>query len=162
MQQTRTAKNDVIVDDLVKTQHKDCIGTWCTTTLTISTFAKQLKRTRSARQQLQRGSAMSCSISSILFTVAFEMILIGEKQMATGVRSQSEATWMASRPSCRLRLATTSSWSSSLGQERSLLIWKGGRSDNILLLAEQPVKNLGRVYTPMTSQTHSWCSSLKV
>ncbi len=39
--------------------------------------------------RLEKGIAMGCSISSILFTVAFEIVLIGGRQMARGVKSQS-------------------------------------------------------------------------
>ncbi len=39
--------------------------------------------------QLEKGIAMGCSISLILFTAAFKVILIGGRQMVRGVRSQS-------------------------------------------------------------------------
>ncbi len=40
-------------------------------------------------QQLEKGIAMGCSISPILFTAAFEGILIGARQMGRGVRIES-------------------------------------------------------------------------
>ncbi len=40
-------------------------------------------------QQLEVGIAMGCSISPILFVAAFEIILIGARQMARGLRSPS-------------------------------------------------------------------------
>lgn len=39
--------------------------------------------------RLEKGIAMGCSISPILFIAAFEVILIGGRQMVRGVRSQS-------------------------------------------------------------------------
>lgn len=39
--------------------------------------------------RLEKGKAMGCSIFPILFTEAFEIILIGGRQMVRGVRSQS-------------------------------------------------------------------------
>lgn len=38
---------------------------------------------------LQKGTAMGCSISPILFTAVFEIILIGSRQMVRGVKAQS-------------------------------------------------------------------------
>lgn len=43
----------------------------------------------SSWHQLEKGIAMGCSISPILFTAAFEVILIGGRQKVRGVRSQS-------------------------------------------------------------------------
>ncbi len=40
-------------------------------------------------QQLEVGIAMGCSISPILFVAAFEIILIGARQMSRGLRSPS-------------------------------------------------------------------------
>lgn len=39
--------------------------------------------------ELEKGIAMGCSISPILFVAAFEVILIGSRQMVRGVRSAS-------------------------------------------------------------------------
>ncbi len=39
--------------------------------------------------KLEKGIAMGCAISPILFTAAFEIILIGGRQMVRGVRSQA-------------------------------------------------------------------------
>lgn len=38
---------------------------------------------------LQKGTVMGCLISPILFTLAFEITLIGRRQTVCGVRSQS-------------------------------------------------------------------------
>lgn len=39
-------------------------------------------------QQLEEGIAMGCAISSILFVAAFEVILVGARQMVGGVKLQ--------------------------------------------------------------------------
>ena len=40
-------------------------------------------------QQVEKDIAMGCEISPILFTAAFEIILLGARQMVRGVRSKS-------------------------------------------------------------------------
>lgn len=124
--------------------------------------------------QLETGIAMGCSISPILFTAAFEVILIGGRQMVRGVRSQSgqrlpalrsymdNITSLLQTATCTARLLKR--FEELLGwarmriqppKSRSLLIRKGARNDlitftadgeRIPLLAEQPVRSFGRLY----------------
>ncbi|KAF7648493.1 hypothetical protein LDENG_00156240 [Lucifuga dentata] len=133
--------------------------------------------------QLQKGIAMGCSISPILFTAAFEIILIGGRQMVRGVRTQSghclpalrsymdDVTTLLQTAACtnrllkRLEELLTWAWMKiKPAKSRSLSIWKGARSDNISfsvggekipLLAEQSVQSLGRLYTADLSVKHA-------
>ncbi|KAJ8382372.1 hypothetical protein SKAU_G00031500 [Synaphobranchus kaupii] len=52
-------------------------------------FAGEMKRVFN-RSKLDKGIEMGYSISPILFTAAFEIILIGGRPMVRGVRSQSD------------------------------------------------------------------------
>ena len=133
-------------------------------------------------QQLQKGIAMGCSISPILFTAAFEVILIGARQMVRGVRSESgqrlpalrsymdDVTSLLQTAACtsRLlkRLEELLNWARMKikpAKSRSLSIRKGSRNDNIVfavdgekipLLTEQSVRSLGREYTADLSDKH--------
>lgn len=128
---------------------------------------------------------MGRSISSMLFTAAFEIILIGRRQMATGIRSQSgqrlPAVWTymddvstllqtsacTARPLKRLEESLT--WAQMRikpAKSRRLSIRKGVRTDNIcfivdsekiLLLVYQPVRSLGRLYTAGFLDKHMDC-----
>ncbi|KAJ8334019.1 hypothetical protein SKAU_G00413380 [Synaphobranchus kaupii] len=125
---------------------------------------------------------MGCSISPILFTAAFEIILIGGKQMVRGVRNQSGQRLPALRSymdDVTTLLQTAACTNRLLKRLEELLIWarikikpakslslsirKGARSDNISfsvdgakipLLVEQPVRSLGRLYTADLSDKH--------
>ncbi|KAF7659999.1 hypothetical protein LDENG_00290150 [Lucifuga dentata] len=133
--------------------------------------------------QLQKGIAMGCSISPILFTAAFEIILIGGRQMVRGVRTQSghclpalrsymdDVTTLLQTAACtnrllkRLEELLTWAWMKiKPAKSWSLSIQKGARSDNISfsvdgekipLLAEQSVRSLGRRYTAVLSVKHT-------
>lgn len=121
--------------------------------------------------RLEKGTAMGCSISPILFTTAFEIILISGRQMARGIRSHSGHRLPAIRSymddvitvlqtsACTTRLLKrleellTWAWMRiKPAKSRSLSIRKGIQTDNIcftvgsekiLLLVDQPVRSLG-------------------
>ena len=126
-------------------------------------------------QQLEVGIAMGCSISPILFVAAFEVILIGARKMVGGVKLPSgkrlppvrgymdDVTTILQTAACTRRLLKRIDelvgWARMKikpPKSRSLSIRKGLRSDNIIfvaggenipLLADQPVRSLGRTYT---------------
>ena len=126
-------------------------------------------------QQLEVGIAMGCSISPILFVAAFEVLLIGARQMARGLKSPSggrlpalrgymdDVTSILQTAPCTARLLKRfdelTVWARMKikpAKSRSLSIRKGVRDDrtvftaggeNIPLLAEQPIRSLGREYT---------------
>ncbi len=128
-----------------------------------------------AWHQVEKGIAMGCSISPILFTTAFEVILIGGRQTVRGARSLSgqrlpalrsymdDVTTLLQMAACtnRLlkRLEDLFTWARKKikpSKSRSLSIRKGARRDNISFsvnseqlprLIDQPVKSLGRLYT---------------
>ncbi len=118
---------------------------------------------------------MGCSISPILFVAAFEIILIGARQMARGLRSPSggrlpalrgymdDVTTILQTAPCTARLLKRLDeliqWARMKikpSKSRSLSIRKGVRDDKkvftaggekIPLLKEQSVRSLGREYT---------------
>ncbi len=132
--------------------------------------------------RLEKGIAMGCSISPILFTASFEMILISGRQMARGIRSQSgqrlpavrsymdDVTTLLQTSACTTgllkRLEELLTWARMRikpAKSRSLSIRKGVRTDNICftvdsekisLLVDQPVRSLGRLYTADLSDKH--------
>lgn len=113
---------------------------------------------------------MGCSISPILFTVAFEVILIGSRQMVQGVKAQSgqrlpalgsymdDITTLLQTAACTTRLLKRLeellSWARleiKPSKSRSLSIRKGVRNDSITfavggeripILAEHPIRSL--------------------
>ena len=125
---------------------------------------------------------MACSISPILFTTAFEIILIGGRQMVRGVRSQSgqrlpalwsymdDVTTILQTAVCTSRLLkrlgellTWARMKIKPTKSRSLSIRKGARNDNISFsvdgeeipcVVDQPVQSLGRLYTADLSDKH--------
>ncbi|CAJ1071380.1 uncharacterized protein LOC111834513 [Xyrichtys novacula] len=125
--------------------------------------------------QLEKGIAMGCAISPILFTVAFEILLIGGRQMVRGVRAQTgqrlpamrcymdDVTTLLQTAACTARLLKQLeellAWARMKikpPKSRSLSIRKGTRnniivftvaSERIPLLVEAPVRSLGRMYT---------------
>lgn len=125
--------------------------------------------------RLKKGTAMGCSISLILFTAAFEIILIGGRQMAHGIRSQTgqrlpaircfmdDVTILLQTAACTARfpkrLEELLAWTHmkiKRTKSCSLSIQKGIRSDTtyftmdverIPLLVEEPMRSLGRLYT---------------
>ncbi|KAL1266945.1 hypothetical protein QQF64_002620 [Cirrhinus molitorella] len=132
--------------------------------------------------QVEKGIAMGCSISPILFTTAFEVILIGGRQTVRGVKSMSgqrlpalrsymdDVTILLQTAACtnRLlkRLEELLSWARMKikpSKSRCLSIRKGVRKDNIFFsvngeviprLVDQPVKSLGRLYTAELTDKH--------
>ena len=130
-------------------------------------------------QQLEVGIAMGCSISPILFVAAFEVILIGARQVVGGARLpqgrrlpplrsyMDDITCLLQTAPCmsRLlrRLEELISWARMRFKpckSRSLSMRKGERNDratftiggeNIPLIADQPIRSLGRHYTSSLS-----------
>ncbi|KAL2104213.1 hypothetical protein ACEWY4_001081 [Coilia grayii] len=126
-------------------------------------------------QRQEVGIAMGCSISPILFVAAFEVILIGARKMAGGVKLPSgqrlppvrgymdDITTILQTAACTARLLKRSdelvAWARMKikpTKSRSLSLRKGVRSDRTIfvaggeeipLLATQPVRSLGRTYT---------------
>lgn len=126
-------------------------------------------------QRLEVGIAMGCAISPILFVAAFEIILIGARQMAGGIKLPSgqrlpplrsymdDVTTLLQTAPCTSRLLKRidelMSWARMKvkpSKSRSLSLRRGVRNDSttfviggekIPLLAEQPIKSLGRQYT---------------
>ncbi|KAL0182507.1 hypothetical protein M9458_021882, partial [Cirrhinus mrigala] len=125
---------------------------------------------------------MGCSISPILFTTAFEVILIAGRQTVRGIRSPSgqrlpalrsymdDITILLQTAACTNRLLkrledlfTWARMKIKPFKSRSLSIRKGARKDNISFsvngeaiprLIDQPVKSLGRLYTAELSDKH--------
>ena len=126
-------------------------------------------------QWLEVRIAMGCSISPILLVAAIEVIIIGARQMARGLKSPSggrlpalrgymdDVTTILETAPCTARLLKRfdelTVWARMKikpAKSRSLSIRKGVRDDRtvfsaggekIPLLAEQPIRSLGREYT---------------
>lgn len=126
-------------------------------------------------QHLEVGIAMGCAISSILFIAAFEIILIGTKQVVGGIKLPSgerlpplrsymdDVTSLLQTAACTSRLLKRMdqlmSWARMKikpSKSRSLSLRRGVRIDNAIfvvrgrenpLLSEQPIKSLRRQYT---------------
>ncbi|KAJ8332759.1 hypothetical protein SKAU_G00416550 [Synaphobranchus kaupii] len=126
-------------------------------------------------QQLEVGIAMGCSISPILFIAAFEIILIGARKMAGGVKMPSgqrlpplrgfmdDVTTILQTAACTTRLLKRMDelvgWARMKikpSKSRSLSLRKGVRNDHTIftaggeeipLLSKQPIRSLGRSYT---------------
>lgn len=129
-----------------------------------------------AWHHLEKGIAMGCSSSPILFTTAFKIILIGGKQMVGGVKSQTVRSYMDDDTTLLQTAACTARLLKSLEEllgwacmkikptkSRSLSIQKGIRIDNICftvdgeripLVVEEPVRSLGRLYMADLSDKH--------
>nr|XP_023649650.1 uncharacterized protein LOC111834513 [Paramormyrops kingsleyae]XP_023649659.1 uncharacterized protein LOC111834513 [Paramormyrops kingsleyae] len=132
--------------------------------------------------QLEKEIAMGCSISSILFTSAFQIILIGGRQMVGGAKPQTgqrllpiwsymdDVTTLLQTAACTARLLKRLEESLAWVRMKikptkscSLSIQKGVRNDNICftvdgeripLVVEEAVRNLGRLYTADLSDKH--------
>lgn len=101
---------------------------------------------------------MGCSISPNLFVAAFEVILIGARQVVGGVRLPAGQRLPPIRNymddiTCLLRTALIA-WA-RMKKSRSLSLRKGGGNDkvtftigreNIPLIADQLIRSLGRLY----------------
>lgn len=126
-------------------------------------------------QQLEVGIAMGCSISPILFVAAFEVILMGARVMVGGMKLPSgqrlppvrgymdDITTILQTAACTTRLLKRIDelvgWARMKikpAKSRSLSLRKGVRNDHTIfvaggeeipLLANQPVRSLGRTYT---------------
>uniref|UniRef100_A0A3B4XDA6 Reverse transcriptase domain-containing protein n=1 Tax=Seriola lalandi dorsalis TaxID=1841481 RepID=A0A3B4XDA6_SERLL len=126
-------------------------------------------------QQLERGIAIGCAISPILFVTAFEVILRGARQVVGGIRLPSgerlpplrsymdDVTTILQTAPCTTRLLKRFdeliSWARmkvKAAKSRSLSIRKGVPQDKTTFvaggepvpqLAEKPLKSLGRQYT---------------
>ncbi|CAJ1055532.1 hypothetical protein H4Q32_028574 [Xyrichtys novacula] len=126
-------------------------------------------------QRLEVGIAMGCAISPILFVAAFEVILVGARQMVGGIKLPSgqrlpplrtymdDVTSLLRMAACtsrllkridklmswvRMRIKPSKSWSLSLrrGVRHDSTIFSVG-GEKTPLLSEQPIKSLGRQYT---------------
>ena len=125
--------------------------------------------------QLQVGIAMGCAISPILFVTAFEIILIGARQMVGGIKLPSgqrlpplrsymdDVTTLLQTSACTSRLLKRldelTAWARMKikpSKSRSLSLRRGVRNDHttfvaggekIPLLCEQPIRSLGRQYS---------------
>ncbi|KAG1925338.1 hypothetical protein F2P79_025614 [Pimephales promelas] len=126
-------------------------------------------------QRLEVGIAMGCLISPILFVAAFEIILIGARQVVGGVKLPSgqrlpplrgymdDVTTILQTAPCTVRLLKRFDelveWARMRikpSKSRSLSLQKGVRSDRTIfsaggeeipLLSSQPVRSLGRTYS---------------
>ncbi|KAI8490806.1 hypothetical protein Bbelb_315990 [Branchiostoma belcheri] len=125
-------------------------------------------------QKLEKGIAMGCSISPLLFTIGFEIFLIGAKQVVGGLRAPSgeklppvrafmdDVTSILRTAPCTTRLLQRleelTEWAGMKfkpSKSRSLSLRKGKISSRtfsvngqtIPTLQEEPVKSLGRLYT---------------
>ncbi|KAL0188639.1 hypothetical protein M9458_015738, partial [Cirrhinus mrigala] len=119
-------------------------------------------------QRLEVGIAMGCTISPILFVAAFEIILIGARQMVGGIKLPTgkrlpplrsymdDVTSLLQTAACTSRLLKRMdelmSWarmkikpSKSLSLNDNTIFVVGG--EKIPLLSEQPIKSLERQYT---------------
>ncbi len=133
-----------------------------------------LKKVTTGWQQLEVEIAMGCSISPILFVAAFEVILIGARQVVGGVRLPAGQRLPPLRSymddiTCLLRTAPCTSrllkrldelitWASMKfkpQQSRSLSLRKGERNDRVTFtisgediprIVDQPIRSLGRLY----------------
>ncbi len=134
-----------------------------------------LKKVTTGWQQLEVGIAMGCSISPILFVAAFEVILIGARQVVGGVRLPAGQRLPSLRSymddiTCLLRTAPCTSrllkrldelitWvrmKFKPQKSRSLSLRKGERNDRVTFtisgediprIVDQPIRSLGRLYT---------------
>ncbi len=134
-----------------------------------------LKKVTTGWQQLEVGIAMGCSISPILFVAAFEVILIGARQVVGGVRLPAGQRLPPLRSymddiTCLLRTAPCTSrllkrldelitWARMKfkpQKSRSLSLRKGERNDRVTFtisgediprIVDQPIRSLGRLYT---------------
>ncbi len=125
-------------------------------------------------QELEVGIAISCSISPILFVASFEIILIGARQMAKGLRSLSggrlpvlsgymdDVKTILQTALCAARLLKhldkLMQWAMmeiKPSKSRSLSIRKGARDDRTMftaggekipLLKEKSIQSIGRKY----------------
>ncbi len=148
-------------------------GPWSWTTSRTCTCV--LQKVTTGWQQLEVGIAMGCSISPILFVAAFEVILIGARQVVGGVRLPAGQRLPLIRSyiddiTCLLRTAPCTSrllkgldelitWARMKfkpQKSRSLSLRKGERNDrvtftisgeNIPRIVDQPIRSLGRLYT---------------
>ena len=130
-------------------------------------------------QQLEVGIAMGCSISPILFITAFEVILIGARQVVGGARLPTgrklpplrsymdDITCLLQTAPCTSRLMKRLDeliiWARmkfKAKKSRSLSLRKGVLNDrvtfiiggeNIPRIADQPIRSLGRQYTASLS-----------
>ena len=124
-------------------------------------------------QLLEVGIAMGCAISPILFVASFEVILIGARQMARGIKQPSgqrlpplraymdDVTTLLQTCTSRLlkRMDKLMLWTRMKikpSKSQSLSLRRGVRNDSpifivggerIPLLSEKPIKSLGRQYT---------------
>ncbi|XP_035658193.1 uncharacterized protein LOC118403564 [Branchiostoma floridae] len=125
-------------------------------------------------QRLEKGIAMGCSISPLLFTLGFEILLIGAKQVVGGVRTPTgekmpplralmdDVTSIFRTAPCTnrvlLRLEELTAWAGMQfkpSNSRSLSLRKGKLStrtfsvngQKIPTIQEESVKSLGRLYT---------------
>ncbi|XP_078665283.1 uncharacterized protein LOC144907786 [Branchiostoma floridae x Branchiostoma belcheri] len=125
-------------------------------------------------QQLEKGIAMGCTISPLLFVLGFEIFLIGARQVAGGIKLPSgqrlpplrafmdDVTSILRTAPCTrrvlLRLEELTRWarmSFKPSKSRSLSLRKGKVSNqvfsvsnqNIPTIQQEPVKSLGRLYT---------------
>ncbi|KAL6489820.1 hypothetical protein MHYP_G00001650 [Metynnis hypsauchen] len=133
-------------------------------------------------QRLEVGIAMGCAISPVLFVAAFEIILIGARQMVGGIKLPNgqrlpplrsymdDITTLLQTAACTSRLLKRMdelmSWARMKikpSKSRSLSLRRGVRNDRttfvvggekIPLLAEQAIRSLGRQYTAELSDKH--------
>ncbi|KAI4884284.1 hypothetical protein NFI96_019990, partial [Prochilodus magdalenae] len=126
-------------------------------------------------QQLEVGITMGWAISPILFVASFEVILIGARQMARGIKQPSgqrlpplraymdDVTTLLQTAACTSRLLKRMDklmlWARMKikpSKSRSLSLRRGVRNDSTIfivggeripLLSEKPIKSLGRQYT---------------
>ncbi|KAI8482700.1 hypothetical protein Bbelb_395800 [Branchiostoma belcheri] len=131
-------------------------------------------------QKLEKGIAMGCSISPLLFTMGFEIFLIGAKQVVGGLRAPTgeklppvrafmdDVTSILRTAPCTTRLLQRleelTEWAGMKfkpSKSRSLSLRKGKISSRtfsvngqtIPTLQEEPVKSLGRLYTSSLKDT---------
>ncbi|KAL0159986.1 hypothetical protein M9458_043711, partial [Cirrhinus mrigala] len=119
-------------------------------------------------QRLEVGIAMGCTISPILFVAAFEIILIGARQMVGGIKLPTgkrlpplrsymdDVTSLLQTAACTSRLLKRMDELMSWARMKIKPCKRGVRNDNTIfvvggekipLLSEQPIKSLGRQYT---------------
>ncbi len=135
-------------------------------------------------QELEVGIAISCSISPILFVASFEIILIGARQMAKGLRSLSggrlpvlsgymdDVKTILQTALCAARLLKhldkLMQWARMKikpSKSRSLSIRKGARDDRTMFTAGGEKRNPSKVLegsifqSSPTDRWGSWCRS---